>query len=197
MSKVLLKTPRLILRQFTPRDADNLVELDADPEVLRFINGGKATPRSIVETEVLPLFLASDPDQSPLGFWAADARDTNRFLGWFALRPAPDTTDQISLGYRFQRADWGRGYATEGARALIDLAFSRHGISCVRATTYEQNTASIKVMEKLGMRLERSFRYTQADLNGMDTAHPQGDALWEGLDLEYVLNREDWTPAID
>jgi RimJ/RimL family protein N-acetyltransferase len=191
--QVLLETERLILRRFTEDDAGYLFELDSDPEVMRFLNGGKPTPGEVVENEILPRFLRYDEDRPGFGFWAAVEKAGGEFLGWFSLRPSAEgDARQAALGFRLRRAAWGRGYATEGARALIRLGFCELGVERVTATTYEDNLASRRVMEKVGMTLRRTFRLTPSDLDGIDTYHLESQDLWDGDDVEYALQRTAW-----
>ncbi|MBB5823990.1 GNAT family N-acetyltransferase [Micromonospora carbonacea] len=82
---VLLETGRLRLRRFTGADADALTELDADPEVMRYLTGGRPTPAEVVRGELLPHLLAGYDRHPGLGRWAAVDRATGMFLGWFAL----------------------------------------------------------------------------------------------------------------
>lgn len=90
---------------------------------MRFITGGRLTPRRTVEDEVLPRFLDSSRRHEGLGLWAAEAKDTGRFLGWFELRPRQYARpEEVELGYRLRRSVWGKGYATECACALVDRA---------------------------------------------------------------------------
>src|SRR5947209_2713450 len=121
---VFLETERLVLRRFTPEDVDAVVELDSDPEVMRYITGGAPTPREEIEQEYLPSWLGYYARFAGLGFWAAQEKATGEFIGWFHFRP-PDghAPDDVELGYRLRRAAWGKGYATEGARALIARGF--------------------------------------------------------------------------
>ena len=110
--EAFLKTERLTLRQFTSDDVDNLVELDRDPEVMRYINGGRATPREEIEREVLPSFLQYYARPDGYGFWAAVEKGDRWVRG---LVPPPPTrhrtADEPELGYRLRRsatfhADW-------------------------------------------------------------------------------------------
>ena len=84
---VYLETDRLILRQLTPDDLDDIEALDADPAVMRYINGGRPTPREELRTDYLPFWLAYYERGDAWGFWAAIDRVTGEFLGWFHLRP--------------------------------------------------------------------------------------------------------------
>jgi len=180
---VLLETDRLVLRQFTAADLDNLVELDSDPDVMRYITGGRPTPREQVRDEVLPAFLAYYERFAGYGFWAAVDKATGQFLGWFHLRPPEGANpDEPELGYRLLRSAWGKGYATEGSRALIRKAFSELGARRVYAETMAVNRGSWRVMEKVGMRLVRTFRQPWLD-------RIEGD---EHGDVEYALTRAEW-----
>jgi RimJ/RimL family protein N-acetyltransferase len=180
----VVQTERLRLRPFTAEDLDDLVELDSDPEVMRFINGGAPTPRGEVESEVLPHFVAYAAHPSGYGFWAAEERATGTFLGWFHLRPhaGDGDPDQPELGYRLRRMAWGRGYGSEGARALVDLAFTDLGASRVYAESMAVNLASRRVMEKAGLRFVRLFH---ADWPVRIPGDEEGD-------VEYALTREEW-----
>src|SRR5215470_671029 len=123
--QVLLETERMVLRRFTATDVDNLVDLDADPEVMRFLTGGRPTPRTEVERVVLPRMLGP-------GYRAAVERATGEFVGWFEL--AGTTPGEAELGYRLRRSAWGRGYATEGSLALLRHGFDG-GLARITATT--------------------------------------------------------------
>jgi RimJ/RimL family protein N-acetyltransferase len=191
--EVYLETERLILRQFTADDVGLLVELDGDPEVMRYLSGGPATPREVIEREVLPRFLRSYGRAEGYGFWAAIERESGVFVGWFGLNPDDGgAAGEVSLGYRLRRAVWGRGYATEGARALIGRGFAELGARRVVATTYEENRGSRRVMEKLGMRHVRSFRLTPEELAASGTFDGEGQEPWDGEDVEYAITREEW-----
>jgi RimJ/RimL family protein N-acetyltransferase len=183
MTTVLLRTERLVLRRFTIADAELLVELDADPDVMRYITGGRATPREEIAAGVLPHWLAYYERPEGHGFWAAIDRREGEFLGWFHLRPGGGApADEPELGYRLRKAAWGRGLATEGSHALVDRAFAALGARRVTASAMADNLASRRVMEKVGLRHVRSFRLELAD-------HVEGDAV------EYALTREDWQAA--
>jgi RimJ/RimL family protein N-acetyltransferase len=181
--RVLLETERLRLRAFTMDDVDLLTELDSDPAVMHFITGGRATPRAEIETEYLPGWLDYYERYPSYGFWAAIEIATEEFVGWFHLRPSDESTpDHPELGYRLRVASWGLGYATEGSRALVDLAFRELGAERVFAETMTVNTASRRVMEKAGLRFVRTFHQEWPD-------RIPGD---EHGDVEYALTRAEW-----
>lgn len=192
-SDIYLETPRMRLRRFTPADEDHLVALDSDPEVMRFLNGGTPTPRAVIAGTVLPGFLRSYEPHEGVGVWAAIEKSTGAFLGWFSFRQREGASPgDVSLGYRLRRAVWGQGYATEGARALIRKGFAEVGVRRVLATTYEHNLASRRVMERVGMRLVRSFRLSATDLARSETFDPSSLEVWDGDEVEYALERADW-----
>jgi RimJ/RimL family protein N-acetyltransferase len=155
--EVFLRTKRMVLRRFTAGDLDNLVELDSDPAVMRYLTNGRPTPYEVVRDQVLPRILAERGRSSRHGRWAA-VDGTGTFLGWFSLaRPDHSDLDQAGLGYRLRRSAWGQGLATEGARALVRTAFGELGLQRVFATTMAVNLASRRVLEKAGLRYVRTF----------------------------------------
>jgi len=177
-----LETDRLLLRRLTAADVDHLVELDSDPEVMRFLTNGRPTPRERIERVTLPRVMAGY-ERCP-GRMAAIERSTGAFLGWIGFDAAADgrPDDEIELGYRLRRSAWGRGYATEGSRALIDRAFSDYPVRRVYAQTMAVNLASRRVLEKAGLRFVRTFHLTWDDpIPG--TEHGE---------VEYALDRADW-----
>ena len=181
--KVFLETERLRLRRLEQDDVEHLVELDSDPQVMRFINGGRATTRCEIENEVLPAFLGHYERYGGLGFWGVEEKSTGRFVGWFHLRPAEGApAGEVELGYRLLRSAWGKGYATEGSRALIDKAFAELGVDRVVASTMVVNVASRRVMEKAGLRFVRIFHQPWPD-------RIEGE---EEGDVEYALLRSEW-----
>jgi RimJ/RimL family protein N-acetyltransferase len=169
-----LATERLRLRPIELADVDRLVTLDSDPEVMRYINGGAPTPRDeaerIVARSLGHRWLAFEPQDD----------DRDAFVGWFGLRPSAGRDRE--LGYRLRRACWGRGLATEGARALVDLAFTHLDTSRVWAQTMTVNTASRRVMERCGLRYVRTFFDEWPEpIEGSDAG-----------DVEYALTRAEW-----
>ena len=180
---IILETPRLILRQFTEADVDNLFNLNSDPEVMRYLTGGRPTPREDIRDQILPLHLAVYGRLDRLGTWAAESRATGEFLGWFHFRPGPDSDiSNIDLGYRLRRPAWNKGYATEGSRAVIDLGFSELGVERVFAHTMTLNAASRHVLEKCGLRLVGTTPYDGPfDIEGADLGQ-----------VEYALTKVEW-----
>ncbi|HEY3412950.1 MAG TPA: GNAT family N-acetyltransferase [Armatimonadota bacterium] len=158
--RIHLETERLILRDFDPDDVDNLVALDADPEVRRYLDMPEPPTRHVVECVILPPILADAERRDGFGRWIIleKARDF-RFIGWIHFRRAKSDPDEIELGYRLIREAWGHGYATEASLALIEKGIREQGVTRISATALADNAASIRVMEKCGLTLENRFMY--------------------------------------
>ncbi|RCG25020.1 N-acetyltransferase [Sphaerisporangium album] len=181
--RIFLETGRLVLRELTEADADLIFELDNDPAVTRFINGGEPCSRDTVRDVTLPRLLRAYEWAPSRAFWAAEERSTGRFIGWFELRPLDqDGPGEVELGYRLHSWAWGRGLATEGARALIHKAFTELGVRRVMAQTMAVNTGSRRVMEKSGLTYARTF---YGDW-------PEAIEGSEHGEVEYALTRADW-----
>ena len=164
-----LDTKRLRLRPLTSDDLKHLVALHGDPEVMAFITGAGET-RETVETRSLPDLLSRRT-------WLLFEAET--FLGWASLRLEGD---EAELGYRLTRAAWGQGYASEAARALVDLGFRQLGLVRIWGQTMAVNLGSRRVMEKAGLAYVRTFHLAWDDpLPGSE----QGE-------VEYALLRADW-----
>ncbi|WNV84166.1 GNAT family N-acetyltransferase [Umezawaea sp. Da 62-37] len=177
-----LETDRLVLRRFTESDVDNLTALDSDPDVMRYLTGGTPTPRAEVENDYLPAFLAYYEKCTGFGFWAAEDK-TGTFLGWFHFRPQPhDPPGQVELGYRLKKSAWGRGYATEGSKALVHKGFTDLDVDRVYAETMVVNNSSRRVMEKTGLKQIRIFH--------QNWPH-QIDGSQHG-EVEYAITKTEW-----
>lgn len=156
MADIVVKTERLTLREFTQDDADLLIELDSDPEVMRYLYD-QLTDREQVERKVLPRLIDEYRRHPGFGLFAAHTRDSE-FIGWFELRQHEGRpTGEVELGYRLRRAAWGNGYATEGSQALLHRGFDELGAQTVYAETMTVNAGSRRVMEKVGLSYRKTF----------------------------------------
>lgn len=180
-----LETERMTLRRFTEADVDALAALHGHPDVMRHIDDGRPVPRAVVEQEELPHFLR-EYDELPRGqgCFAAVEKSAGAFVGWLSLRPATSVglNGGTELGYRLLPTLWGLGYATEGARAVVDHAFTELGVDRIVATTMTVNSASRRVMEKAGLSLVRTFF----------EEWPEPIEGAEHGDVEYAVTREAW-----
>jgi RimJ/RimL family protein N-acetyltransferase len=150
---------------------------------MHFITGGRPTSRREIESDVLPMYLDYHERFGGYGFWAVIEKSSNRFVGWFHFRPtASDDANEVELGYRLVKSVWGKGYATEGSRALIHKGFSELDVQRVVAFTMVVHVASRRVMEKAGLRLVRTYHQPWPD-------YIEGE---EEGDVEYALLRSEW-----
>ncbi len=156
-----LTTPRLRLRPLGPQDLDNYVSLFADPAVTRYL--GSAVKRTREDHTTLLLSAVAHWQQRGYGIWAVLDRESGTFLGRCGLRFL-DEVGEVELLYTFHQAFWGRGYATEAALACARFAFERTRLGRLIALADPEHLRSRRVMEKLGMRLEKEapFRSSQA-----------------------------------
>jgi [ribosomal protein S5]-alanine N-acetyltransferase len=192
--RIFLETERLILRQFTEDDADNLFALDSEPEVLRWGNGGNCSSYEVIKTQTLPKWINYYTKYEHYGIWAVVEKFSNQFIGWFHFYPAIEnkfavelnlvTDAEIALGYRFHQASWGKGYATEGSRNLVSKGFAEWGVKRVVAWTLLENKASIRVMEKSGLKFEKEFIFTETQLPNLKQSERQA--------VKYVLNKDEF-----
>ncbi|WP_132143539.1 GNAT family N-acetyltransferase [Kribbella antiqua] len=167
------------MRRFTADDVELLVGLDSDPEVMRFLTG-QPTPREEIENVVLPGILKVYAAHPRLGTFAAHQKSDGAFIGWFGLQPTADAKT-VDVGYRLNRTAWGKGYATEGTRALIDKAFGE-GMERVVADTMAVNHRSRAVMRRAGLRFVRVY-------------HEHFDDPLPGTEfgeVEYAIDRRTW-----
>lgn len=163
---VLLETARLQLRRFTPADVDALDRINGDPEVMRYIGDGNPWPRAQTEARIRRMLKAYELYPG-LGLWRGDDKVEGRFVGAFALFYVPNTVE-VEVGYRLDKSAWGRGYATEGARALVRHGLLELGLERVVGLTHPDNEASKRVLMKAGL-------------------HPAGMAHRYGRDLCYFV----------
>ncbi|MCA2377512.1 GNAT family N-acetyltransferase [Agrobacterium sp. 22-211-1] len=142
---VLLQTMDLTLNPCRPSDLQDFIDLELDPEVMRFLHGG-AVDRAKIAPENATFLM---PGGTEPYVWTARRTNNGAFVGWFCLFPESKTLAEI--GYRLRRLDWGQGLASQGAAALIDWGFGGGGYERIVASTMAVNLGSRRVMEKLGM----------------------------------------------
>ncbi|MEU6914815.1 GNAT family N-acetyltransferase [Streptomyces olindensis] len=152
-------TERLRLRQWTDADLDPLAELDADPEVMRYIGDG--SPGTRERTAAALARARAAWDERGYGLFAAEETATGELIGWVGLSiPGylPEIMPAVEIGWRLRRRSWGRGYATEAAREVLAFAFDEVGLERVVSICHVDHHASARVMAKLGMAHERTTR---------------------------------------
>jgi ribosomal-protein-alanine N-acetyltransferase len=152
----MLETKRLIIRPFVEEDFEMLCALRSDAEVMKYIGLEYMTPEKIADR--LRFYIQS---QKRHGFSlsAVILKETDEMIGWAGLQYL-DSTDDVEVGYGFDKPYWGKGFATEAAAAWLRYGFEEAGLERIVAVAMPENRGSRHVMEKLGMRYEKNaFHY--------------------------------------
>lgn len=149
-----LLTPRLLLRQWSDSDLLPFAEMSRDTEVMKFF------PKPLEESDAFAMALRCKDliASRGWGLWVAEERLTGEFLGFIGLHvPSDDLpfSPCVEIGWRLNRAHWGKGLATEGARAALDFGFESLGLDEIVSFTSMVNLRSQAVMERLGMMRDR------------------------------------------
>lgn len=153
--KIILETDRLYLREFTINDSYNLFHLNCNPKVIQFT--GDTAFRSIEDAE---FFIKNYSDYKINGFgrWAVCLKSNNEFLGWCGLK-LDNQHNEVDLGFRFFEEQWGKGYATEAAKACVHFGFLALKLKRIIGRAYVENTASFAVLEKIDFVYSKHFKY--------------------------------------
>jgi RimJ/RimL family protein N-acetyltransferase len=150
--RIRLETERLNLCNWEQDDWLQFRAIAADPEVMRYIGDGTPWPeeraRQFVERQIA-LFV-----ERGFCLWKLSPKEGAGLIGFCGLQPLPES-EEIEIGWWLARAWWGRGLATEAARAALRDGFERVGFERIVAIAQPANTASIGIMRKLGMHFER------------------------------------------
>jgi RimJ/RimL family protein N-acetyltransferase len=183
MSQQTLQTERLTLVPLADEHLEWEIELDSDPEVMRYLTG-RARTRAEVEAAHAGRMAAAE-NVDGLGFWVGLAHD--EFVGWWILQPAhgpdqPDDPGVADLGYRLLQRHWRKGLASEGAQALVRYGFDDVGLDRIIAQTLAGNAGSRAVMERIGLTYVRTFPTSMT---------PPVEGVDEG-EVEYELTRAQW-----
>ncbi|ACU07690.1 GCN5-related N-acetyltransferase [Flavobacteriaceae bacterium 3519-10] len=180
--KSILETPRLLLRALHPADAESFYRLNLNPNVIRYT--GNSPFKDVGEAKA---FLERYPDYQLNGYgrWAVISKETDVFIGWCGLKfgEIPNETD---IGFRFFEEEWNKGYATESAAACIRYGFEQLNLRRIVGRAMKANTASIKVLEKIGLVHERDviFDGMEGVIYRIEEEQDPGDGL---ITKPYVL----------
>ena len=157
-----LETERLILRMFREEDFEAYhAKICADPDVMRYLGDGQPLTRSLAWRQMA--MIVGHWRLKGYGMWAVEERSTGDLVGRIGLF-SPEGWPGFELGWVLAKASWGRGYATEGARRVLDHVFTDMGRDRVISLIYPGNAASIRVAERIGETLEG-----RVDLFGRET----------------------------
>ena len=161
---ISIETPRLLLRAWSEEDILPFYNMGQDPQVMEYFPSlwSMELVRDFVERMKIQLV------DKKYTLWAAEEKSSNQFIGFIGLNyPAWEAsfTPCVEIGWRLASPFWGKGYATEGAKAVLDYAFNELNLDQVVSFTVPDNIRSRRVMEKLGM---------ERDVEG-DFFHPKVD----------------------
>ncbi|MDO5655704.1 MAG: GNAT family N-acetyltransferase [Flavobacteriaceae bacterium] len=146
--KIILETERLVLRTFTPDDAQMFFDLNKDLEILEWIDEKPLKTLEEAETVLSEKILKGQYDVTGYGRWAIHIKKNGLFIGYCGLK---NVEGELDLGFRLKKKFRGKGFATEAALAVIDYGFQQLDANRIVARVKAQNKACIAVLEKAGM----------------------------------------------
>lgn len=155
----ILETKRLTLRELNINDSENFYNLNLNPNVIKYT--GNSAFKNIDEAKD---FLENYQDYQLNGFgrWAVIEKSKKEFLGWCGLK-YDRNLDETDIGFRFFEEHWNKGFATESAKACIDYGFENLNLKTIIGRAISENIASIKVLEKIGLKFEREFDFDKSN----------------------------------
>jgi RimJ/RimL family protein N-acetyltransferase len=156
---VTIETARLRLRIPRPSDLEDFFGILGDPQVARYVGNGQPATRE--ETETALTSIIDHWKRHGFGRWIAMDLHTDKLIGYGGLRSLLGTPEVV---YHFGSSHWGKGLATEMARAALRYGFEEHRFERIVAIAKPANAASIRVMEKIGMKYERHACYYGVDV---------------------------------
>ncbi len=166
---IVFETPRLLLRRFTAEDAPLILQLNSDPNIVKYVHERvlhtEEEARTIIVNIILPQY------KKNLGRWAMYTKADNEFIGWCGLKHLPEK-NEIDLGYRLNKKSWGKGYATEAATHTLEYGFNNLQIPLITGKAHAENIASLKILEKIGMEFLREEMEDECPLKVYTLANP-------------------------
>lgn len=157
--EIFASTPRLILRELIPADADGMLALNSDPEVMRYLAGYLIS--TIEEARENIQFIRQQYKDNGIGRWAVIEKESNEFIGWAGLKlvttPTNNHVNYYDVGYRFLKDYWGKGYATECTIVALQYGFTQLKADTIYACADAANIASNRVLQKTGLSMDGTF----------------------------------------
>ncbi len=161
--EIFAETERLILREIMEEDEQSLFELDSDPEVHRYL--GNQPIQSMEQIRLVIAFIQQQYEDNGIGRWAVIEKSSGQFVGWSGLKFFRENVNGHvefhELGYRFMKKHWGKGYATESAKASVKYGFEQIKLKELFAMTDVNNTASKHVLKKAGFTYVETFPFNE------------------------------------
>ena len=145
---IIFETPRLLLGQFTEDDAALILDLNSDPEIVKYVHEPVLTSEEEAKKIIVDIILPQYKNN--LGRWATFTKSNNEFIGWCGLKFRMEV-NEIDVGYRLKKSAWGKGFATEAAKHTLNHGLYNLNLPLITGRAHIENIASIKVLEKIGM----------------------------------------------
>lgn len=161
-----IRTERLLMRRWRDSDRGPFADLNADPDVMRYFPAVQSRAES---DRAIDRFEQRFEAQG-YGLWAIEVVATGEFIGFTGLNPMPDGVPgagDMEVGWRLARHSWHHGYATEAARAALDVGLNHLGLPVIWSMTAVLNKPSQAVMRRLGMDYYATFEHPR-----LDAGHP-------------------------
>jgi [ribosomal protein S5]-alanine N-acetyltransferase len=151
--ELILETERLIMRQILPEDAQNIFDLDNNPNVMKYLGGKTVTNINVIHDKINRIRI--EYDKYKIGRFAIILKETNEFIGWsgiqFVTEEENNHINYYDLGYRLNEKFWEKGYGYESALPWVDYANNVMKIETLNAGAHIENIGSNKILQKLGM----------------------------------------------
>ena len=175
----IIETERLILREMITSDDERLFILDSNPEVHKFLGNNPIS--TIDEARYYVNLIRTQYQENGIGRWAVIEKESNLFIGWSGLKVYKDEVKELSnfyeLGYRLMPQFWGKGYATETAKAWLNYGFENFETDMIYGMTDINNHNSKNVLKKVGFTQNGGFDYEN---------DPKQPCDW------FEISRKDW-----
>lgn len=167
---IYIETSRLILRDWKDSDLEPFCQLNADEQVMKYF------PKTLSEKETNELYevIVSEFLDCGFGLYAVESKENNEFIGFIGFHKATfdaDFTPCIEIGWRLKKEAWGRGYATEGAKACLTYGFDTLGFKEIYSFTADINVPSKNVMNKIGMSFIKMFDHPKVERSSELSKH--------------------------
>ena len=160
-TEIQLKTSRLLLKPLNQSSVEEIFSMHSDAEVMKFIGppSGLDEAKSFFEK-----YVKMYAPGSGMGIFPAYLMENDVFIGWFLLKPLSNNPEnQVEIGWRLKKEYWGNGFATEGAKELLQHAFANLKLEKIISVTVPENLASIAVMKKIGMDYVKNMMHANLD----------------------------------
>ncbi len=184
-----METSRLVIRQWQSTDYEPFSQMNQDPEVMQYFPKllTPAESHAMIEKSITGL------EQDKVGFWAVQSKDIGEFLGFVALAKVQfdcKFKGSIEIGWRLKKTAWGKGFASEGARKLLEYGFLTLGLPEIVSLTAKVNQRSWRVMERIGMRTNEAddFEHPKVALD----SHLRPHVLYRLSKNEWAAKKREW-----